>query len=179
MKNLSKEDLSRLNNNDEALLRFSSQEFLQDRKLNGKSSVLFTPGKTINSETKLLSTVAVVLIELPLSVHMAVYEYMNLMQVLTQRIRFLIITDTDELRQIRKYGWLVEHIISRSSFEYIEPLKDWEELVQDRIDSILTNLEVAEVLCPNEDGIDRIQHNKICKLTKISIPFNSVAREVE
>ncbi|MCP3426191.1 hypothetical protein NBM05_09270 [Rothia sp. AR01] len=140
------------------------------------SSVAFAPGAASDRNDTRLSTIALVLLEVSPAVRQAVYEYAYALQRLTQKIRIVVVSDGADLKEVRRYGWMVEHVLSRSDLAALEPSKDWAETTTDRLKRLVERLDVAHVLVADGRGIARTDHERLCRDIKSKLPFEAVAR---
>lgn len=141
----------------------------------GASAIPFDGGRALRQANKPLYTVAMVVVELKKEVRESTYEYLYAIQSITQRVRFVIITDTDELRSIRRYGWLIEHLIARSSLHKLEPSLNWIDVVAQRIVATAERLDVSKILVATEEGVTQQMHLCLMGALGLSIPFGAVA----
>jgi hypothetical protein len=139
------------------------------------STVSFAPGVALAREGARLTTLALVLLEVSPAVRQAAYEYAYGLQRLTQRVRIVVVSDGADLKEIRRYGWMVEHILSRSDLSALEPEKDWAEMAAARLRRLSERLDVAYLLVADEQGIDRIDHERLCRAIKAKVPFQAIA----
>lgn len=137
----------------------------------GGSAVLFAPGRAASVNTKQLWTVLVVTVGLEEETRKRIYQYLFAIQAITHRLRPVILTDGEDLRTIRQYGWVTEHIMPRPYFEDLKISTRWESWVVDRIRAIAVRLDVACVVMCGPGGISTDQHDMLMRRMKQSIPF--------
>lgn len=137
----------------------------------GGSSVLFAPGRASSVNTKQLLSVLVVVVGLDDEARERVYRYLFSVQAITHRLRPAIVTDGEDLRAIRRYGWMTEHVMSRGSYESLSPTLPWESWVADRIRSSASRMDIGCVLLSGPDGIASGQHDHLMRRMRQNIPF--------
>lgn len=137
----------------------------------GTSSVLFTPGRAIDKNTSKLTTLAVVSLGLTEDRAHRLRSYLYSFQRLTQRCRIVVITDSQDLKSFRPFGWMVEHVLNRSTHECLSPHTTWEHYLHDRITSALTVLDVGVVHAASPDVISRAEHQRLCDRVGVDVPY--------
>lgn len=139
----------------------------------GESSVLFAPGRAASINSMQLLTVLVVVVELSKETRQQVYSYLYAIQAITHRLRPAILTDGDDLRNIRQYGWVTEHVLSRERYEELEPSLDWEAWIEHRIETSAERLDAEFVALLDSGGVTPRLHDKLMRAMKQSVPYGA------
>lgn len=137
----------------------------------GASEVLFAPGRAASANTKQLLTVLVVTIGLEDEARERIYRYIFSVQAITHRLRPVILTEGEDLRAIRRYGWLIEHVMPRMAYESLSVSTRWESWVANRIRASAVRLDAGCVVVCGPAGISTSQHDILMRRMKQAIPF--------
>lgn len=140
----------------------------------GRSSVRFTPGCAALWNSSALKTVVVVLISVDEETKREAYKYLHNLQVLTQRIRPLIVTDGHDLREIRKYGWLTEHVFDRTTFDSVHVDETWPDMVLRRVLETVKHFDAEAMVVVQLPGITEEQHFGLSALDGVDVPYAAV-----
>lgn len=140
----------------------------------GGSTVLFAPGRVASANTKQLLTVLVVAVDLDEEDRERVYRYLFAIQAITHRLRPVILTDGEDLRAIRRYGWVTEHVMSRSSHESLSIPTEWEKWIVNRIETSASRLDAGCLLVCGPSGVSASQHDRLMRRMKQFVPYAAV-----
>lgn len=145
-----------------------------ENRPSGSSTFKFSPGRAMTSIPRSLSTLAAVVVGLGEREQQELYRYLYVFQQLSQRCRIAVITDTHDLKAIRPYGWLIEHLMDKDSYETVNPEADWSSYVVERVVEALDIVDAQEVLVASSGRVEAPRHNQLCRALGISLPYSSM-----
>lgn len=137
----------------------------------GNSTVMFTPGRAIDKNTSGLVSLAVVALEPTVERSKQLYDYLYSFQRLTQRCRIVIITDSNDLKSVRPFGWMVEHVHAQAPYERLELEMPWKVYLHERISNALELLDVEVVHYVRDKPNTRLEHQKLCDSVGVDVPY--------
>lgn len=140
---------------------------LGTRRASGKSSVLFTAGTSQSGQTSRLVTVMLVAVDVPPDALEAAARYMHTIQVVAQRLRILLFTDSTALGITRRYGWMVEHVMGEADYAVLNPAEQWTDMVEERAHSTMDALDVELLVHCDDLGVDGAQHRMLMEALKM------------
>lgn len=137
----------------------------------GNSAVMFTPGRAIEKNTSGLVSLAVVVLEPTKEQSKQIHEYLYSFQRLTQRCRIVMITDSDDLKSVRPFGWMVEHVHAQVTYEALELETPWKVYLHERISNALNLLDIEVVHFARASPITRQEHQRLCDSVGVDVPY--------
>lgn len=144
------------------------------RVLKGSSALQFAPGIAGGNSRGKNSTIVVALVDVDDETREAAYDYFYSFQLLVQRVRIAIFTDGHDLKLIRNYGWMCEHVMQKDDHNKLEPFDDWSGMVVKQLRDCVSRLDAQYLFVVSPDGIDREDHYALNRLVGQRVPFESV-----
>lgn len=144
------------------------------RALKGSSELQFAPGIAGGNSRGKNTTIVVALVGLDDETRQSAYDYFYSFQLLVQRVRIAIFTDGHDLKLIKKYGWMCEHVMQKADHNKLQPFDDWAGLIVGQLRDCVSRLDAQGLFVVSPDGIDREDHNALIRLVGHRVPFESV-----
>lgn len=139
----------------------------------GGSTKRFAPGRGADGNGANRQSIGFWVVDASPEVREQAYSYVYASSVLNQKIRPMIFTSSNDLKAIRRFGWLVEHVLSRESFERLSD-GEWNEYLSSRLEGALSSLDLKAVVFVGKNGITPYLHKQVSLITKTSSPLSAL-----